>query len=408
MQRILFLGLFLTPFTSLRIGAVGPGEIIIASTFALSFLFSGGRLKFDSHIQPFYVFWAVFLFTSLFGQLFNFTFGQMSGAPNSATFDLLAYIAVFMTITVIGHHAMRGQFDPEEFFRALFTYWSVTYIFLYFYSIIIAPEIFGLPLRYFENFSPLVQNVHQAASVISILSVTMLFLGSRSEEFVARIFYFSAAGLLAIMALESGTTKGFVATVFGMGSAFVLLVGYRSKGRHKHLFNILSMGTGAISILALLILKFGDVSAAARRFFDESDGAGARQALYSDGLRHGLDSFLVGYGPGSHAPLGGEFLDAHNTALTIFLQAGILGLFVFAWFIIAFGRRLQLHFALIGASAAILIYALGGDILRRLPIWIIMVGLIYFASASNNQVRNSKRSLKKATSSVRYTDFPFS
>ena len=119
MQKILFLGLFLTPFTSLRIGVVGPGEIMIASTFALSFLFSGGRLKFDSRIQPFYVFWAAFLFTSLFGQLFNFASGQMSGAPNSATFDLLAYIAVFMAIVIIGHHAMRGKSDPEKFFRAL-------------------------------------------------------------------------------------------------------------------------------------------------------------------------------------------------------------------------------------------------------------------------------------------------
>jgi hypothetical protein len=41
--------------------------------------------------------------------------------------------------------------------------------------------------------------------------------------------------------------------------------------------------------------------------------------------------------------------------------------------------KLSINFALFGAIAAIGMYIIGGDILRRLPIWIILVGLYYFS-----------------------------
>ena len=115
-------------------------------------------------------------------------------------------------------------------------------------------------------------------------------------------------------------------------------------------------------------------------FFTENDGRSSRETIYKQGFASGLNSPLVGYGPGAHVPYRQTFWDAHNTTLTIFLQSGLIGILLFVWFNIRLLTKLSINFALFGAITAIGMYIIGGDILRRLPIWIILMGLYYFAT----------------------------
>ena len=91
-EKILMLGLFLTPFTSLRFGFAGPGEILILFATMIA-IFSGGFLiRIDSRLRIFYNFWIIFLSVSILGLYFNNFFSYIpSGTIESMVFDLFSY-----------------------------------------------------------------------------------------------------------------------------------------------------------------------------------------------------------------------------------------------------------------------------------------------------------------------------
>jgi hypothetical protein len=61
------------------------------------------------------------------------------------------------------------------------------------------------------------------------------------------------------------------------------------------------------------------------------------------------------------------------------LQGGLVGVLALVALAARFARELTVSPVLIGAATAIGMYFLGGDILRRLPTWIMMIGVVYFA-----------------------------
>jgi len=379
-EKVLLMGFFLTPFTSLRFGLVGPGEILILLAALIALISGGGVLKLDERIQILYRFWAGFLSVSVLGIVYNsFLFRAPSGRLDTLAFDSLSYIFILISIVATGSYSRnRADFSPN-FFQPLFLCWSFVYVILYAVSFF-APSIFGMPLRYYHFFSPLVDNIHQAASVTCVMGFIALFLAAQSPEYLTRLFYIITAALFAMMALDSGSTKAMLGIVLGTVVSILFLIAYRKSGKGKYFLNRMFLIIITMSVLVLFSLYQGNIEGFAVQFFSENDGGGARESLYGAGFNHGLDSLLVGYGPGSHAPHANGFSDAHNTVLTIFLQSGIPGLLVFALFTARLLQKLSINFALLGVFAATGSYVLGGDILRRLPIWIIIMGTVYFAA----------------------------
>lgn len=393
-EKVLLMGFFLTPFTSFRFGDVGPGEILILAAALIALFSGGGALQLDGRIQIFYRFWIGFLAISILGLYYNNFFASApSGRPASPVFDFLAYVFILLSIVFTGHYSRNRMDFSIKFFRRLFLYWSFTYGVLYVVSFY-TPTIFGMPLRYYHFFSPLVENVHQAASITCVLGFVMFFLGAQSYRIHVKIFCFVSAALFIMMALDSGSTKAMLGVISGAIISFGFLIGYRTRGKGRFYFNIISLFLMATSALVLFALFSDSIILMAYKFFSENDGGGAREALYSVGFEHGLDSLVVGFGPGSHAPFGTGFSDAHNTVLTIFLQAGLLGISIFALFIGRLVKKLSVNFALFGGMASIGIYIIGGDILRRLPVWIVMMGIVYFAADMSVRPASSAHSAK--------------
>ena len=379
-QSILMLGLFLTPFTSLRFGFAGPGELLILLSCLVA-LFSGNFLiRTDSRLKVFYKFWFLFLLVSSIGLYYNNFFTHSpSGTHESMIFDLFSYIFILLTIIIIGHYASNNPDFSVSFFKRLFTYWGITYVVLFIVSFM-TPSIFGMPLRYDIYFSPLVENIHQAAMITCTMCFVMLYLGIKSNGAFVKLFYIVASFLFAAMALTSGSTKALLGVVVGSIICLVHFVGYRPTGKGRMIINFTSFFISLAFMLVFLSIYFDELIYLAIQFFTENDGAdGSRQKIYTSGFVNGLNSPYFGFGPGAHVPYKGSFWDAHNSTLTIFLQAGFIGVLIFVWFNIKVLQKLSIHFALFGAIAAIGMYVIGGDILRRLPIWIVLIGLYYFA-----------------------------
>ena len=378
-EKILLAGLFITPFTSLRFGFIGPGEVLILVAAIIAVLTNGMSLRFDKRLRIFYRFWTTFLIITLLGLYFNNFFAYTrSGTTKSMVFDLFSYIFILLTVIVVGHYSANRPDFPVTFFRKLFIYWGIFFVILFAMSFF-TRSIFGMPLLYHEYFSPLVKNVHQAAMITCTMGFILLYLGLKSSQLYVKVFFFIGAILFAVMAIKSGSTKAMLGIVVGILISLVHVVGYRTSGRGRYLINISTLFISIAFILVFLFMYSDELIFLAIEFFTENDGRSSRETIYKQGFASGLNSPLVGYGPGSHVPYRQTFWDAHNTTLTIFLQSGLIGILLFVWFNIRLLTKLSINFALFGAITAIGMYIIGGDILRRLPIWIILMGLYYFA-----------------------------
>ena len=384
--RLLLAGFFFTPFTALRIGAIGPGELFILFSAFFALLGSDGKLFVDKRVQIITSFWVLFLIITIPAFFYNNLFlGSASRHLSSALFDLFAYLFVLFSILLTGHTMSLKGADANTFFKRLFLLWALAYSLLYFISFI-TPTIFGLPLIANEfQFSPLADNLHQASSLTCAMVFAMIFMGTQAEDNKRKFFYIISAFLFALMAFASGSTKAILGIIFGALIGFSTIIFFKQSGRYRLVVNFLSIILLSFFIIGFFATYFDLITSAGMAFFQDNDIGGGRQTLYWSSIQHGLESFLIGYGPGSHTPFRQDFWDAHNTILTVFLQSGILGVLVLIYFGLRLFGKLTNHYAIIGAFGAVSIYVLGGDVLRRLPIWILLLGLVYFSSAINSK-----------------------
>lgn len=384
MHKILFFGIMVLPFTSLRLSAFGVGELVILCVFAFVFLSNGCRILLLKPAKPLLLFWILFLAFSLCGFVYNvFLLGFSSGREYSFIFDGLSYLFVFMTTVLFGNSYLYSGHSPDIFLRRIFIGWGVVFAFLYALSFFFS-SIAGLPLRYHDYFSPLVENVHQAASITCVMPFILLHILKDEQSFLLRVFLFFLAISFFFMAIGSGSTKALMGVVVGGGLSLMALLFYSPGGKRRPAIKFAIVVFVVFLVFIFLAANFSYFNRFLEGFFLENDGGGARAILYRSGFNHAMESFLVGYGPGSHAPYGPFFSDAHNTILTVMLQSGILGLVCLFILIVVLLYRSADNFFLLGALFSVLMYIIGGDVMRRLPIWILLLGISYFTFYSRS------------------------
>jgi hypothetical protein len=377
----LYAAALVIPFTELRFGGVGAGEILFALALLMILVLNGGKIRRLPTLSPLIGFWSAYLVLISIGFFYNvLILGHSSGTYSGAAFDFLAYLVILSVMLMLGDERLYHDSSPQAFFETVFLIWGVTFSALYLLSLQTS-EIFGLPLRYHNYFSPLVENLHQASMITSAMPFIMWYLALNHGSTLRRIFYLIAGGMFVLMALESGSVKAFMAILVGSVISVLFLVFHKIAVGGNRLLQVSIFWLLAWVGTAAAIVNFNTISSITIRFFQENDGHSARENLYALGLEKGMNSFLVGYGPGPHiALIDDHFMDAHNTVLSIFLQGGVAGIIVL---LVAVYRlalfRISKAFFLVGSLSAISMYVIGGDILRRLPIWLIIVGIVYLS-----------------------------
>lgn len=389
---LLYLAVLFVPFTSLRFGLFGLGEAFYLIALVSMLLLNRGTFRKGAVLAPLTQFWLLYLVLITLGLAYNvLVLDFLTGSVAGATFDFTSYCVIASVLLVLGDERLYRGSSPESFFAMIFSIWGVAFSVLYVLSIF-TPAIFGYPLRYYAYFSPLVDNVHQAAMITSAMPFVMWHLASMHGSLVRRGLYAVAGGLFVVMALESGSTKAQMAVVVGASVSAFFLCWHAIPASDKAT-RLVMVGLISVAGILLVPLNFESLIELGARFFQEHDGHSARENLYQIGFEVGMTSFLFGHGPGPHISLGadGGFSDAHNTALTIFLQGGVLAFAALAVAIWRVTSSITSYAFLVGSMTAVLMYFLGGDILRRLPIWIIIAGLVYlsgsFARSSSVRAR---------------------
>jgi hypothetical protein len=383
---VMLLGIALLPFTRLRLGFLGLGELI----FFGAFIYEYARYK-DLANTPVYVFtkfWILFILVTLVGAIYHVFILRMEfGTYNTLWFDSVSYVMVLFGCFAFESQIMRGLFDVNDFIVKVFYSLGGVLCFLYIYSFF-SPSFLGFPIKYYTYFAPLVKNIHQTSMVIVPLPFLGLYVWKIVRGFWLRLLTLVMVILTIAMALSTGSDKAIMGIYIGFGLSIIFWIYNIPKQRvNRQFFSSIAV-FALLFVGAVLYFQLEDFLSA---YFVEIDGGGARAYLYATSIGIGSHSPIVGFGPGAHIyGAHAKFWDAHQTFITAFLQGGLIGFLLFMGLIIKIGwSKINVPF-LLGSFSPILIYATGGDILRRLPIWIILM-LIYYCNGQNkNQIIEKK------------------
>lgn len=320
-------------------------------------------------------FWIFYIFVTTVGLFYNHLFLLgISGTISQTSFDVAAFLIVTIIIYLLENKARN---DPKEFealvwkvYVAQFLAFAVLHVLSYG-----AGSIAGIPLRHYTSFTPFVNNVHQTAMLLCVLPFLGLFFLQTQPRFLVKVFLLVSILWYSVMAMETGSTKASLGLVVGGAVAVMHIIFYSFKHRGQ---KILTTITLAAALATFFVLNLDELMLQAGVFFLEADPHEARAFLYTAGLEHATHSLLIGYGPGPQILYGdGTYWDVHQTFLAVLLQGGLVAIIAFFLFLSSVMRRVFQNPFLLAGFASLMIYAMGGDILRRVPMWIFLLTVFY-------------------------------
>lgn len=370
-KGLIFAGI-LIPFTVLRVGYVGLGELTLLILFLYGL--NKGYINRITRDVVFSRFWVQFLIITFFGFAYNIVIlNQSTGTVESTVFDFMAYIVILITCLIIENFYHKDRIDIYEIIKRIFLISGVLFTALYLVSMF-TDTIYGLPLKYYDYFAPFVTNLHQTAMFMAPMPFIGLLIIRNEKRPITRFFSLVLILIFSYLVVQTGSFKALVGLTLGWAVYFVLEFVKLFKGRMKN---------AVIVSLISIIIFLGVVNSPVLyeiffAIFNAEDLASGRSSLYSNAIDVALTSPLVGLGPGAHIYQAGQFWDSHETFITVFLQGGAIGLIFFLFLLYKIFKNFIKITSLLAASIPILIYALGGDIMRRLPIWLLLLLLYYY------------------------------
>lgn len=381
-EVLLVLAMLFSPFTALRFGPIGITEIAVLF-FSAKVLLKNNTIIINGRSNEKFIFtkfWIVFLMLSTLGLFYNYVIrGHISGTPSSMMFDFLSYIVVGLTcFTLEIELNNKDSINIWHIIKSIYVSTSLIMLVLFIISNY-TNSILGYSLNYYGFFRPFATNIHHISmglAALPIIGVKLLF-----EEKV-KVFKFIWL-IMIVSNLLTASATGSLKVVMGFSIGFVVFLFYLANIRIKSWkLKISIMAITSAIIIFLIVLYHDTILYNLVDFFNEEDLSGARNALYSSSFTKILDSPVVGYGPGPHAELRSVgYHDAHQTFLTLGLQGGFFSIYIYIGLIYKAIKAYANDPFIIGSFMGIFLYALGGDILRRLPMWIFLILFYYYSNS---------------------------
>lgn len=359
-------------FTKLRVSILGFGEILILLLLPyllVKLTISGRPIKLNDFIFSSVFF--IFLFVCAFSKYVNLVFELDKANQKSFFFDFSAYVFVLLSLLCV---EIIIKLDSSNLIKIL----EKKFIILFFISTVlfcfsfISINLGPFTLRYGPFFAPLVENLHQFAMVAAVLPAFFVhhyFTGKKN------VFSIVAVVISLIFIASTGSFKATVGSLLGI-VFYLICNNYQNQSNLTKSYTII---IGLFTSLTLFVLA--SYFSIFQTIFSDADGKGARANLYSQAAAKISESPFIGYGPGAHLFLDNEHIDAHQTFLTILLQTGWLGgifMLIFTGYVLY--KIARNNILLLSLLFPIFIYALGGDIMRKFQIWVILCFIFHIST----------------------------
>jgi hypothetical protein len=405
-DALMAVGLLLTTATQLRLpgSPLGPGEVCLAAWIGLTLVLELGRYTpLTSAFRRLLTFWALFALAQSLGTLTALVIGDQHD-PSLFWHDILAYplVAAFSCLCVIEPGAARRQRRSMEIFAMLGAGCLVP-------QLAAAWDLIGLPVIepwFYDRFQGWSNNPNQLAFLCAVLILVSLHLADTADRAGKRW----AALLCMIPAIIVGRlTKTDTFTFSLVGAVPIYLVvklrfWLGATERRTSLRTVLAwcavIGVPLMLISALPFalstnddpdqFAMGMMKGGGKEASAETD---LRLALWSEAIERGMQSYMMGLGPGPHLPIPPEIVaarisgeldadphpdlngapnfEAHNSPLDLFTQGGLLADAAFLWllalaWLVPYKARLAGLMALISGVA---IFGLTNNIVRPPIFW---------------------------------------
>lgn len=382
-RSLIVFGLVISTFTQLRFSFLGIGEVI--------FLMLGGIALIQLWDMPGYKnylfskFWIFYLILSIIGGLYNRVAYLNTGTLAGTIFDFAAYFMLLISCLSIEKRFLLHSDNAYLYIKSIFYFFICFLSFFYFLSFFTS-SIAGLQIKYYQYFAPLVKNLHQVAMVLTPMPFIGMLILKRENKLATRVIVMVLIVLTILMIIATGASKAKLGLILGL-TGYSLAQVYRYSVGYTVILTMI-----VFSMLAVFFTFFVDFSTFFTELFNQHDGKGGRADLYGAAIELIKESWLLGRGTGPHILYLGEYNDSHQTLLTVLLQVGIVG---FALLIHLLFKILQKAFyyepTVFAAILSVMSYAAGGDILRRLPIWGLLIILFYIAVQSQENLLKRKK-----------------
>lgn len=392
-SALIAISLFFAPYTVLRVFRLGITEI--SMIMIIFFVLVSEGFHFGTrvvHKNLFSKFWFWYLIVSLIGFVYNYFFLDFSsGNLDGMLFDTFTYMFVAICCFSLESllHSNRVLLDIWKILKIVYITSSAT-LFMFF----VIGRLTGTQLiMYYIFFRPFATNIHHTSMFIAPL----LFLGAKIFFETESVLQKVVIGILifsnVVTGINTGSTKIYLSFIFG---SLMVLVGWIFSSRTLRpvkgiVFSCLMFICALVSLLML-----DQIVSYSTSFFVSNDIGGGRSLLYSSSVEKASESIIVGFGPGPHAQISEYqvgFSDAHQTHLTALLQGGVIGLSLYIALIVRVFLKCTKDIFVLGSFTAVFLYSLGGDIMRRLPMWLFLVLFYYYClQKDENRIADRKYS----------------
>lgn len=376
-------GLFLTAATQLRVPGlpVGPGEILLVAWLVLGlFLGPASAERRRPGLIPIALFWAFFALSQGLGLVMSFT-SELFFDTASTIHDITAYV-FGLAIALMLLRDLADEAHRQRIVR-LILFISVGGLLL---QMLQGAGLFGIPgiePWYFDRFQGWSENPNMLGLLSSFIVLLAVF-GVEIATSRRQLFMALAACGLALVTGFMTRSDSFALSILVAGSLWLAM---------KLRMGVSRRGTVGASRAASFCLIFAPlVFAAAVPFapaalkaaenyttnlYEDNSQGETRLSLWREAVDRGLESGLVGFGPGPHLtsksfkrPPPDKF-EAHNTFLDIFTQGGLLGVFAFVALLgVTFTSTIRAGLvALVALSCGLLVFSLFHFVVRQPIFW---------------------------------------
>jgi hypothetical protein len=366
-SALLAFGMVLSLTPQLRWGGagVGPGELLVSLWLlpGLIILIVGSRGEGPRALWELIGFWAIFTAAQCLGTI-QTIWSEFLDDWSLVFHDITAYLLLFILMSVL--LALPGAA------RRLHRIQWITALFGTFLFVLQAANAWGvftlsnIDPWYWDRLRGWSDNPNQFALLALLIGFLSLELAEKSVGVGAKLL----AALCSAVSLgigwlgQSNAYSGVVFATFGLfGLLKVARVTMRSE---RQGFPAIALGTAALASLVFVSVIFapaiasivdergGALGLIARKGEDPDSEAKLRLFLWKEAIERGVDSWMLGYGPGPHLDIPqslteshrtvGEPInlthpklglapnyESHNTLFELFVQGGVLAVGAFVW-----------------------------------------------------------------------------
>jgi O-antigen ligase len=419
-DTLLAFGLLLTTASQLRFGdlPIGPGELCLVTWLFLMLLRQLGQSgpQLSPALSRLLVFWTAFAVSLCLGLLMGLLIGQQYD-PRWVIHDVLAYplLAAVSCMSVV---------EPGARLRLRRTAWLLVTFGTVSLALQVAAgmEMISIPVIqpwFWERFRGWSANPNQLSLLCGVLALLALYLGETAIGWSARIVAL-ACSILPICVGRMTMSDTFTLALIVSIPVFITLklwewLRFSGHGSPMRFAFACTVAVG-LPMLAVSLVPLGMVAASDAGIFameltknggkqlqQESD---LRMSLWSQAIRLGIDSSMLGLGPGPHLEIPASIVidrmtqyqpenlehpqqgsapnfEAHNTFLDLLTQGGIIAVLSFVWIVSvsAWGSFKARQVGLTTLMCGLTTFCMTGLIVRQ-PLFWFSIALCLVAEAS--------------------------